>query len=48
LSAIVGTARDAADLVVSPHTVHDHLRNIFDKLGVNSRQQLAVPLLGAG
>jgi len=26
--------------------VHDHVRNIFEKLGVGSRDQLAVLLLG--
>jgi DNA-binding CsgD family transcriptional regulator len=41
------TVEIAAELVVSPHTVHDHLRNVFAKLGVSSRQQLAVRLLGA-
>jgi DNA-binding NarL/FixJ family response regulator len=41
------TVAIAADLVVSPHTVHAHLRSIFDKLGVSSRQQLAMRLLGA-
>jgi len=41
------TVAIAADLVVSPHTVHAHLRNVFEKLGVSSRQQLATRLLGA-
>lgn len=41
------TVAIAAELVVSPHTVHDHLRKVFDKLGVSSRQQMAVRLLGA-
>jgi DNA-binding NarL/FixJ family response regulator len=42
------TAQIAGDLVVSPHTVQDHVRKVFDKLGVTSRQQLAVRLLGGG
>jgi DNA-binding CsgD family transcriptional regulator len=33
-------------LYVSPHTVADHLRKVFDKVGVGSRQQLALRLLG--
>ena len=41
------TVAIAADLVVSPHTVHAHLRNVFEKLGVSSRQQLATRLLSA-
>ncbi len=40
------TSEIAADLVVSPHTVADHLRKVYDKVGVSSRQQLALRLLG--
>jgi DNA-binding NarL/FixJ family response regulator len=40
------TAEIAGDLVVSAHTVHDHVRKVFDKVGVSSRQQLAVRLMG--
>jgi DNA-binding CsgD family transcriptional regulator/PAS domain-containing protein len=41
-------ARIADDLIMSPHTVQDHVRKIFDKLGVGSRQQLTVRLMGGG
>lgn len=40
------TSEIAAELFVSVHTVHDHVRNVFDKVGVSSRQQLAVRLMG--
>jgi DNA-binding CsgD family transcriptional regulator len=32
----------AADLGISPHTVHAHLERLYHKLGVSSRVQLVV------
>ena len=37
----------AAMLFISQHTVHDHLKVIFDKLGVHRRRDLVAALAGA-
>lgn len=42
------TRQIVRQLAISQYTVQEHLRAVFDKLGVSSRQELAAALLGSG
>ena len=39
------TKQIVSQLAISQHTVQEHMRAVFDKLGVRSRQELAGTLM---
>ena len=40
------TAEIAAELFLSPHTVRDYVKTVFEKVGVSSRSELVARLFG--
>ncbi len=40
------TSEIAAELFLSPHTVRDHIKTVFEKVGVSSRGELVARLFG--
>jgi DNA-binding CsgD family transcriptional regulator len=41
-------AEVAVILSLSPHTIHEHLRHIYERLGCSRREHLAILLVRAG
>ena len=40
------TRQLAARMFIAPYTVKDHLKSVFDKLGVHSRRELVTGMFG--